>query len=1355
MATLIHPRFHEGEVNEGERLLVSFLEAQLPSDYYLVPNVHLTATNPRNGDTQTHEYDMVVVAPHAVYCLENKHWAGQLTGDDNGWYLNRRAKGTPIKTISHKAKVLASKLKDQEYDWGRAWCAHGITLSHPTNVSRQLEGDAANLTFGLDRSLVYFLTTPTQANARCVPNRIRDLQTEIVNYLTGFQEAFRPEPKIVESEYELLDTLHQTPDYTDYMARPRQVQTPIYKRVREYVVEIAGLTEEQKQYRIGVVKNQYGALQRIGNSPYIMRVDWQDDPDRGYFYEISDYLDNNTLRTALGQQTLSFAEQLNLLRYVAEALRAAHRERVYHRDVCPENIYLKDNFAYLANFSRSFYWNALREGRGTVMPSLHDEELTAYQPIELQQKEDAGIYTDVYSLSVVTYELLVGQLPFQNFYGLDHLGGRLPAHLLPSAVKASLPAWLDSLLADSLRLNPDERIQTIDEWLLRLDNGLAEASRQSGLSAVATPQLSALEIKAGVKDSGYLFLESLGTGGFSTVWKVKHQMQGTQYALKVFNESVAAASVIDEFEALTRLSHPNIVKFVWNGSLSNGQFYTLMELLEGDCLKEYALAGERRLPWKSIYQLATDLGQALVHLQAQNCYHRDIKPHNIIWHRNERFVLIDFNVAATAANLTSEHVGTSPYLAPDRNHGSSIEWTFDCDTFSLGVSLYELVCKKYPWASTRVPTVSTLPVHPQVHESELSDAFAAFLWRAIQPKAEDRFQTAQEMLQALEAIGVSNLTKTTASTPAPLSTSDFVRELNKLFSQSRFNNAGTRGLDEFARTTYIQTKLDTKLKDDILTGRFRLVIITGNAGDGKTAFLQQLEESAKALTGHYQTLPTNNGARFRIGNRWYESNYDGSQDESERSNDEVLKDFFAPFENLDDLGAAPEGRIIAINEGRLVEYLQQTPALSKLSDVIEKYFYSEGTTNLPESALIINLNARSVVGTTDPQESSIFREQVRKITHPTHWQGCENCALKDNCFIRANAQTLHDAAAGEEIITRMEWLLRTLHLRRDLHITMRDIRSFIAFWIARDYHCDDMETFAQKPLLDRLSYYYFNLSDHQAQDAGQQDRLLRLLRTIDVGQVLIPAQDRELYFKTLDAKQFLPFTDRHIELVEWLNHAKHIATTAEDQLRLHQLLKRYAYFEGKYPYMERNPYRNVTEFRANLIAPLDEQSEQKAEREKRFMQGVAKAISLVEGCQNKKIYETYLVLAAGDRRERMAKSYRLFEIADFELVAESRPRLENYMEFHPAKIIFRHKIERDISLHISLDLFEMLSLISVGYLPSLNELKGQYVELDMFKHRLESLPYERLLVTKDNRQYFNIYADTHKNIHIEKIEKWQ
>ena len=132
----------------------------------------------------------------------------------------------------------------------------------------------------------------------------------------------------------------------------------------------------------------------------------------------------------------------------------------------------------------------------------------------------------------------------------------------------------------------------------------------------------------------------------------------------------------------------------------------------------------------------------------------------------------------------------------------------------------------------------------------------------------------------------------------PPNTNPYLRHLLTVYSQSKRTNAGTRGLDIISEQTYVETALDRDLLPSVLSGEFSLVIISGNAGDGKTAFLQMLErraEDERVVVNH--SLP--NGARFELRGRTFLSNYDGSQDEGDQKNDDVLRAFFAPFKGDD------------------------------------------------------------------------------------------------------------------------------------------------------------------------------------------------------------------------------------------------------------------------------------------------------------------------------------------------------------------------------------------------------------------------------------------------------------------------
>ena len=148
---------------------------------------------------------------------------------------------------------------------------------------------------------------------------------------------------------------------------------------------------------------------------------------------------------------------------------------------------------------------------------------------------------------------------------------------------------------------------------------------------------------------------------------------------------------------------------------------------------------------------------------------------------------------------------------------------------------------------------------------------------------------------------------------------EWLRSLLQSYPGSRWGNQETRGLDsEFAEQTYVETPLETALHDDVRARRVRLVVLCGNAGDGKTALLQHLVGrfglERRASSERVPEGQTDDGLRVRM-------NLDGSASWQGRSADDLLDEFLAPFRDgppADDIA-----HLLAINDGRLLEWIER------------------------------------------------------------------------------------------------------------------------------------------------------------------------------------------------------------------------------------------------------------------------------------------------------------------------------------------------------------------------------------------------------------------------------------------------
>src|SRR5437762_4974111 len=135
----------------------------------------------------------------------------------------------------------------------------------------------------------------------------------------------------------------------------------------------------------------------------------------------TEFVEGETLRDRLNRAPLNLAETLDVAVQIAGALAAAHKAGIVHRDIKPENIMLRhDGYVKVLDFGLAKLIEAEearpedltrsmnQTGTGTVMGTLH------YMSPEQSRGEEVDARTDIFSLGVVLYEMVTGQLPFEG-----------------------------------------------------------------------------------------------------------------------------------------------------------------------------------------------------------------------------------------------------------------------------------------------------------------------------------------------------------------------------------------------------------------------------------------------------------------------------------------------------------------------------------------------------------------------------------------------------------------------------------------------------------------------------------------------------------------------------------------------------------------------------------------------------------------------------------------------------------------------------------------------------------------------------------------------------------------------------
>ena len=277
-------------------------------------------------------------------------------------------------------------------------------------------------------------------------------------------------------------------------------------------------------------------------------------------------------------------------------------------------------------------------------------------------------------------------------------------------------------------------------------------------------------------DGRYRLDEKLGQGGIGAVYRAEHVRTGRTVAVKVLlPEWAQAGGMAARFEREARaagfLKHPNIVEVIALGRVEGGPLYLVMELVTGasvgDAVDDGAFAPPRAL--SIARQALRGIGFAHQH----GFIHRDLKPDNLMLvgpPGGEVVKVLDFGlvklVGLAAAELGAEKLtatgmvfGTPVYMAPEQALGRGVDHR--ADLYSLGLILFEMLCGMPPFYSEDSSAVLRMHLgapRPRLSERGFAGAtpeLESLIAQALAVRADDRFQSAAEMLAAVDAAAAS------------------------------------------------------------------------------------------------------------------------------------------------------------------------------------------------------------------------------------------------------------------------------------------------------------------------------------------------------------------------------------------------------------------------------------------------------------------------------------------------------------------------------------------------------------------------------------------------------------------------
>ncbi|HEX5960160.1 MAG TPA: bifunctional serine/threonine-protein kinase/formylglycine-generating enzyme family protein [Rhodanobacteraceae bacterium] len=241
----------------------------------------------------------------------------------------------------------------------------------------------------------------------------------------------------------------------------------------------------------------------------------------------------------------------------------------------------------------------------------------------------------------------------------------------------------------------------------------------------------------------------VGGSGVATVYVAMQRSLERQVAVKVFDP--VDIDAIARFEQLlrtsARLSHPRIVGIHQIGRSADGRLFHSMPFLLSAELSRHNL---RARPLK-VATLLREVLDALGYAHRRGIVHGGIKPSNVLFDERGQAQLADFGVARCAAELDLPHPQAAAYLSPEQARGNPPGQR--SDLYSVGVTAYRLLTGSLPYEGE--DAVATAIAHVEQPIPRLPPrvgAWQGWIDKALAKAPEQRFQSVQEMTEALQAI---------------------------------------------------------------------------------------------------------------------------------------------------------------------------------------------------------------------------------------------------------------------------------------------------------------------------------------------------------------------------------------------------------------------------------------------------------------------------------------------------------------------------------------------------------------------------------------------------------------------------
>jgi eukaryotic-like serine/threonine-protein kinase len=397
-----------------------------------------------------------------------------------------------------------------------------------------------------------------------------------------------------------------------------------------------------------------------------------------------------------------------------------------------------------------------------------------------------------------------------------------------------------------------------------------------------------MSLAPGVRLGVYDVLAPLGAGGMGEVYRARDPRLGREVAIKVLPSGFSTdPDRLHRFEqearAAAALNHPNILAVYDIGS-HDGVPYIVSELLQGKTLRDRLSDGAQALPVRKAVEYTIQIARGLTAAHDKGIVHRDLKPDNAFVTTDERVKILDFGLAKLAKSEPGAAPGELPtappptevgavlgtvgYMSPEQVRGLTADHR--SDIFSLGAILYELLSGRQAFrrdtgAETMTAILKEDPPDLPVAERRIPPGLARIVGRCLEKNPAGRFQTASDLVFALEGLSASADSVTTLPAHPPRSrrrerVAWFVAVVAVVAAIAAFMAATLPWRRDASELQVLRLEVTTPPTSDptsfALSPDGRQIVFVAAGDGGSTLWLRPLDQTTA------QPLPGTRGATF-------------------------------------------------------------------------------------------------------------------------------------------------------------------------------------------------------------------------------------------------------------------------------------------------------------------------------------------------------------------------------------------------------------------------------------------------------------------------------------------------------------